>query len=183
MKSFFKEAVSTFKTTGTVKPSSKYLINNCLKNLNFNEDQIILEFGVGNGCITQEILNRISSGSQLISFEVNKNFYSHCKNKFKGYQNFTISNQSAVDFNQILSEYSIERVDYIVSSLPLTLLKEEDVDLLLRKVPTFLQKEGCFVQYQYSLGKYKLLKEIFNNVDIGFTFRNVPPTFVYKCYI
>jgi len=183
MKSFFKEAVSTFKTTGTVKPSSKYLINDCLKHLDFKENQIILEFGAGNGCITQELLNRIPASSQLISFEVNPKFFNYCENNFKGYNNFKLVNHSAVNFEEILLKSNIEKVDYIISSLPLTLLKEDDVVSLLDKMPQYLKKNGCFVQYQYSLGKYRLLKQKFNEVAIDFTLRNVPPSFVYKCYI
>jgi len=70
-----------------------------------------------------------------------------------------------------------------VSSLPLTLLKEEDVIDLLDKIPNYLKKEGYFVQYQYSLGKYRLLKQKFARVNVDFTLRNVPPSFVYKCIV
>ncbi len=183
MKSFFKEAVSSFKTTGTINPSSKYLINDCLKDVNFGENQTILEFGAGNGCITQELLNRNSNNSQLISFEVNPKFFNYCENAFKSYDNFTIVNHSAVNFEEVLERYSIKKVDYIVSSLPLTLLDEKDVIVLLEKIPNFLKQDGCFVQYQYSLEKYRLLKQKFSRVKVDFTLINVPPSFVYKCYI
>ncbi len=183
MKSFFKEAVSTFKTTGTIKPSSKYLINDCLKHLNFEKNQVVLEFGTGNGCITQELLHRLSDTSQLISFEVNEQFFNHCKNTFEIYDNFKLVKHSAVNFEEVLAENSIEKVDYIISSLPLTLLKEEEVISLLEKIPNFLKQDGCFVQYQYSLGKYKVLKQKFEKVNVDFTLRNLPPSFVYKCYV
>ena len=183
MKSFFKEAVSTFKTTGTIKPSSKYLINDCLKHLDFKKNQIILEFGPGNGCITQELLNRTPTTSRLISFEVNSKFFKHCKKTFKSDTNFTIVNHSAIAFEEVLKEQGIKKVDYIISSLPLTLLKEEEVISLLEKISKFIKKEGCFVQYQYSLGKYKMLKKKFAKVNVDFTLRNVPPSFVYKCVV
>jgi len=183
MKSFFKEAVSTFKTSGTVRPSSKYLINDCLKYLDFQEGQVVLEFGAGNGCVTQELLNRLPISSRLISFEVNPIFFDYCKKEFKNYANFTIVNHSAVAFEGVLKANAIEKVDYIVSSLPLTLLKEEDVIALLDKIPNYLKKEGYFVQYQYSLGKYRLLKQKFSRVNVDFTLRNVPPSFVYKCVV
>jgi len=183
MKSFFKEAVNTFKTTGTINPSSKYLINDCLKDVKFNENQVILEFGAGNGCITQELLNRNFYNSRLISFEVNPKFFKHCENSFKSYDNFSIVNHSAVNFEEVLEQHSITKVDYIVSSLPLTLLNEEDVIVLLEKIPNYLKQGGCFVQYQYSLEKYRLLKKKFSRVKLDFTLINVPPSFVYKCYI
>ena len=183
MKSFFSEAIKSIKTTGSIKPSSKYLVKNCLNGLAINNADVILEFGPGNGCFTEEIVNGISSSASLYSFEINSVFYNYCKSKYALHNNVHILNKSALDLDLVLRERSIEKVDYIISSLPLAILKEEEKKSLLGKIKTNLKEGGAFVQYQYSLGSYKELKRLFRRVDVELTLRNVPPAFVYKCYV
>ena len=108
MKSFFSEAIKSIKTTGSIKPSSKYLVRNCLKGLDFTDGDNIIEFGPGNGCITEEIMNCISPNTNLFSFEINSVFYKYCKSKFASNKNIHILNESALDLD----------VSFDFSSLP-----------------------------------------------------------------
>mgnify|MGYP001555623505 FL=1 len=88
MKLFVKEVVNSMKHIGAIAPSSKYLANNIIKYINFEDDQIILEFGCGNGAITKQILKQMPSSSRLISLEINDPFMKHCQDNFKVYNNF-----------------------------------------------------------------------------------------------
>ena len=181
MKSFFKEAVRTLKTSGTVRPSSKYLIRACIKNINFEEAKTVLEFGTGDGCFTREIAARLRADAVLYSFEVNPSFFDYCNKQFAPLANVHILNHSAIDFDTILGEEGITQVDYVVSSLPLSLLKEDMVRNMLGKVTRYLRPGGLFIQYQYSPEKYFLLKKYFDKVEIELSVRNLPPAVVYKC--
>jgi len=181
MKIFVKEVVNSIKHIGAIAPSSKYLANNIIKHIDFNENQIILEFGSGNGAITKQILKQMPSSSRLISLEINDPFLKHCQDKFKVYNNFEIYNHSAIEFDSLLKKLGIEKVDYLVSSLPLAILPKTDLDVLFKKIPLHLINGGSFVQYQYSLNKYKFLKSVFENVSLGFTPINLPPAFIYRC--
>ena len=183
MKSFFSEAIKSIKTTGSIKPSSKHLVKNCLSGLAINNADVIIEFGPGNGCFTEEIVNGISSSTRLYAFEINSVFYNYGKSKYASYNNIFILNQSALDLDLILREQSIEKVDFIISSLPLAILKEEEKKSLLGKIKRNLKEGGVFVQYQYSLGSLKELKSFFRRVDIELIIRNLPPAFIYKCYV
>ena len=182
MKSFFKEAVSTIKTTGTIKPASKFLIKDCLKDFDFSEKRVILEFGPGNGCFTSVLADRLNAESLLYSFEINDKFYQFCQRKFADRPNVHVLKISAFDFVRVLKENDIEQADYIVSSLPLALLKKEDIAVLLENVRKYLKPGGSFVQYQYSLGNYRKMKKNFEEVNLGLTVRNIPPAFIYRCY-
>lgn len=181
MKLFVKEVVNSIKHIGAIAPSSRYLANNIIKHINFDEKQIILEFGCGNGAITKQILKKMHSSSRLISLEINDPFLKHCQNRFKVYNNFEIYNHSAIDFDSLLNDLDIEKVDYLISSLPLAILPKSDLDVLFKKIPKYLINDGSFVQYQYSLNKYKFLKSVFDNVSLGFTPINLPPAFIYRC--
>jgi len=181
MELFAKEALLTIRESGTITPSSQYLVNDCLKDISFDDHQVILEFGAGNGCITQQILRRMPSSSQLIAFETNRTFLKYCDLKFSYYENFEIHSNSAVDFDLVLDNIAIQKVDYIISSLPLSLIKQDELTILFDKIPKYLKQDGHLIQYQYSLGKYRFLRKKFNNVKIDFTLRNIPPAFIYKC--
>ncbi len=183
MKLFAKEAISSIKNIGAIAPSSKYLANNIIKHIDFGENQVVLEFGPGNGAITKHILKKLPASSRLISLEINTPFFNHCKDRFKEYDNFQIFNHSAIEFDSLLNELSIERIDYLVSSLPLSIIPDEELAIMFGKVPDYLINEGSFLQYQYSLNKYKYLKGIFDEVKLGFTPINLPPAFVYKCSV
>ncbi|MDB9736286.1 methyltransferase domain-containing protein [Polaribacter sp.] len=178
---FTKEALSKISTIGSIQPGSKYLIAKCLKDVEFKKNQIILEFGSGNGNFTAEILKRIPTSSKLISFETNKKFFEHCLEKFKSYENFEIHNCSAEKFIQV-SEIKGNNIDYVISSLPLSLLNKELIESIVQKVMCHLKPKGCFIQYQYSFDKYLFLRNKFNTVKLNFVVRNLPPSFVYKCY-
>lgn len=181
MKLFVKEVVNSIKHIGAIAPSSKYLANNIIKHIDFKDNQIILEFGCGNGAITKQILKQMPSSSRLISLEINDPFMKHCQDKFKVYNNFEVYNHSAIEFDLLLKDLEIEKVDYLISSLPLAILPKADLDILFEKIPDYLINDGSFVQYQYSLNKYKYLKSVFASVKLGFTPINLPPAFVYRC--
>ena len=181
MKSFFQEAVKTLKTSGTVRPSSRYLIRNSLKSINFDRARVILEFGSGDGCFTAAIAEKMHPDARLFSFEVNPSFFQHCEVRFAGQPQIQLLNHSAVDFDEILQLEGIPRVDYVVSSLPLSLLKEEMVRTMLEKVARYLHPDGEYIQYQYSPEKYLLLKKYFDKVEVKVSLRNFPPALIYTC--
>ena len=183
MNFFSLEHINTFRKSGTIAPSSKSLINKCLKEINFEENQVIIEFGIGNGCITEEILKRMKQNSKILCFEINEKFCEQCQDKFSKYKNIEVINSSALNFPDILQEKGIVKVDFFISSLPLSMLKNKDVKELFVKVNTYLKRQGAYVQYQYSLDKHKLMKDNFREVNIDFTWLNLPPAFVYNCKV
>ncbi len=181
MKLFAKEVATSIKNVGAIAPSSKYLANNIVKHIDFQENQVVLEFGSGNGAITKHILKQLPASSKLISLEINTPFLDHCKSKFSDYKNFEIYNHSAIEFDTLLKKLKVDKVDYLVSSLPLAMIPNDDLEILFEKIPKYLATDGRFLQYQYSLNKYKFLKNIFSEVKLGFTLTNLPPAFVYRC--
>ncbi len=177
---FFKEAIKNYKTSGTVIPSSKYLANKMLKEIDFNTAQVIVELGPGNGAITHHILNKIQPNTLLVCFEINDVFYQELK-KIKHPQ-LIVLKASAEKIKFEIEKLGYSSADYIVSSLPLTILPKEISHTILEKSYRFLTLNGAFIQYQYSLTYYKKLKEVFGDA-IGLSFEplNFPPAFIYKC--
>lgn len=183
MNNFFITSVKSLKQTGTVSPSSKFLIKKIVRAIDFQRNRTILEFGTGNGCITEAILANMSDKAVLHSFELNDHFFQLSRKKFKHAPNIKVHNENALDFEQVIGLHQHETVDCVVSSLPLTLLKNEDIHLLIKRVKKRLKPGGYFIQYQYSLDKLRYFKKQFKQVSVSYTLRNIPPAFVYSCSV
>ena len=178
--SFFKEAVKNYKTSGTLVPSSRYLANRMLNSINFSKAMVIVELGPGNGAITKSILEKIQPHTTLICFEINDAFYEELKEI--NHSQIILIKDSAENIIEQLQKLGFNEADYIVSSLPLTIIPKKISTNILQKSYTILRKKGLFIQYQYSLTYYKKLKKVFGkNITLDFETFNFPPAFVYKC--
>ncbi len=180
-KDFFKEALKNMKTSGTIMPSSRFLIKKLLNDIDFISSKVIVEFGPGNGIITQQILNKMAPDALLICFEINDYFYRQVKqiNDDRLY----VVNASAEHVKKELNNLNIKEVNCFISSLPLTNIPNEIAINILTNSKEVLCANGQFIQYQYSLTFFKKLKQVFNenNVNLKFEFLNVPPAFIYFC--
>ena len=176
---FFKEAVKNYKTSGTVIPSSQYLAKRMLKRIDFNEAKVIVELGPGDGVITKEIINNLEKDTYLVCFEINEAFY-HELLKLQS-DKVIILNKSAEEISEALVMLNLPQADYIISSLPLTIIPKQISEMILENSYKALANDGRFIQYQYSLTYFKKLKEVFDIVRLEFEPFNFPPAFVYRC--
>lgn len=171
--------IRSFKTSGTITPSSRVLIKALLAPIDFQTARCIVELGPGTGCVTRAILERMHPECVLICFEVNSDFVEQLAAIEDS--RLHVVNLCASSIRTALDELGIAEVDHIVSSLPLALIDDAVVKNILESVRSNLCEGGRFLQYQYSLRNYAELKPIFKNVKLDFTFRNMPPAFVYEC--
>jgi len=116
----------------------------------------IVEFGLGHGNITEEILRSISDHSTLYSFEVNKDFYEYVHEKLAD-QRLTIINIAAETFRQHVPE----KVDYVISSIPFSFMSRKKIEALLSDVYSCLKDEGYFSQVLYSKRYIKNFRSVF----------------------
>lgn len=169
---FFK----SWREVGSITPSSSFLTKRILAEIDFKKSSTIVELGPGSGPFTKEIIKRMSPNSKLIMFETNTDFY---KELIKVRDpRVVIHNESALQMQNYLSG---ERVDYIVSGIPLSNLEVSHQKGLLRSIYSALLPKGRYLQFQYSLGAYKMIEGIFNDVSLRFVPLNIPPAFVYSC--
>lgn len=151
-----------------------------LKEIDFKSAEVIVELGPGNGAITQYLLKKLQPNTILICFEINDAFYRELK-KIQHPQ-LVVLKASAENIKLEIQKLGFSKANYIVSSLPLTIIPKEISHAILTKSYNFLAPSGLFIQYQYSLTYYKKLKEVFgDNINLSFEPLNFPPAFIYKC--
>lgn len=182
MKFFVFEALKNFKTSGTVTPSSKHLVRTCLKKIDWNLPRLVLELGTGNGCITEEILKRGHKDLIVISLEINDVFFKYTKEKYIHDPRLLMLNESAFEIHNIIKKCGGKKPDIIISSLPLTLFKDSEIEIILQLIHDELDDQGLFIQYQYSPMTLKYIKRVFSKVKYEIVLRNIPPAIVYRAY-
>lgn len=176
--SFFKEAVRNFRSTGAIASSSPALVKRLVTPLPANRPVTIVELGPGDGCVTRAILEKVHPDSQLTAFEINPAFVKKLSVlEDKRLKVLAVGAECLTDY------FSPGSVDFVVSSLPLSMIPQEVKEEILRQARVVLGPEGQFYQYQYALQDYSLLKDYFQRVSVSFTVANVPPAFVYSCMV
>ena len=177
---FFKESLKNLKEVGTIFPSSKFVVEKMVAPIIFDKKLTILELGSGSGVITKELLEKMSCDSQLICFETNKKFYQELK-KIND-KKMVLINKSAEKMKLYLDEFEIEKVNYIVSSVPLVSLPKEIANKILSVSVEILGTSGKLIQLQYTKLLDKKLKSYYNQIDIQFTPKYYLPAFIYTCH-
>jgi len=189
---FAAEALSDYKTTAAVAPSSPYLAHAMLEPLRLSEGSTVVEFGPGTGVITRALLDLLPRDSTLLAFEINRRFYRYLRRSISD-PRLVLLKKSAANVGRELHRLGHKRVDAVVSSLGLGLMSDRERRSLLGALLPFMDEESVFTQYQYFHGMEikdgklrrfsvgSLLRQYFDSVERKMVWRNLPPAFVFAC--
>lgn len=177
---FFSTFIKYPKEIGSVIPSSKFLISEILKNIDFKNAKYIVEYGSGTGCITAEILKRARSDAKILCFETNKEFCSFLMESIKD-KRLIVINDGAENIKKHLKKFGIEKVDFIVSGVPFSTLPINKKYIIIKETKNTLKSNGKFVVYQFLTNFRKYLYHYFSKISTKFIPLNIPPCFVYVC--
>ena len=174
LRQFFKDR----QMVGAVAPSTRFLAEKMLKNIDFENSKVIIELGPGNGVFTELMLERMAPDAKLFVFELNNEFYEQVAARIND-PRAQIIHDSAENIGNYVKEAGT--ADAVVSSLPLMVFPEELRANVVNAAHKSLHSKGKYIQFQYSLQSKRYLEGIFKDVNIQFTIRNLPPAFVYTC--
>lgn len=173
---FFKDR----KMVGAVSPSTRFLGERMLQNIDFDHAKSLVELGPGTGVFTDIIIERMRKDAKLYVFELNDEFYESLNARIKDPRVHVI-HDSAEHIAKYLPEGQETNQDAVISSLPLMVFPDQLRKAVVAASYDVLKPKGKYVQFQYSLQSKKFLEGIFGNVSVGFTVKNFPPAFVYTC--
>jgi len=169
-----KYTLDKLRARGAIAPSSKFLVEKMISKIDYSKDLNLLQLGFGTGVFTKKILKRITKGSTLVIFEVNKN----CRKYKISDHRIRYIEDSA---ENITKYYDNIKFDHIISTLPLASLPKKVTDNIYKIIKNHLKKNGKFLQYQYSLVSKKDIHSLFNGeLAIDFELLNLPPAFIYE---
>jgi len=161
-------------TTGAISETSREVEIEICNRLDL-EGEVFVEFGMGLGNITKEILERIPANSKLYSFEVNEDFCKKTKDTLKD-ERLVVINDGAEN----IKKYINDEVDSMVSSMPFTFFSKEKTDLILGTSKEMLKPGGYFSQILYSKIHFKKFSAAWDDCEMIKT-NNFPAGFIYHC--
>ena len=130
-KSFIKNFWQEKKMVGAMSPSSKFLAQKMLKNVDFKKAKVIIELGPGTGVFTKKILEKMAPDAKLLVFELNTDFYNMLKAEIQD-NRMVLIHDSAEKITEYLHQENLLNADYVISSLPLANFPKKLVDTILQ---------------------------------------------------
>lgn len=180
---FLKQFLKDPKKIGSIIPSTKSLGNSMIKDIDFSQNLIIVEYGPGTGIFTDLIVNKINDDSKLILIENNEEFFLLLNEKYKNKKNIIIIFDSAINITSIIKNtYNIDYVDYVISGLPFSSLPKIISQKIIKETKKVIGNKGVFITFQYSKFKEKLFRKYFDNIIYKRVIKNIPPAYVLKMF-
>lgn len=179
---FLKRFLSSPKRVGGLFPSSRYLAKKMIRQLDIDNCPNVAELGVGTGSLTRYIFKYKNPCTKMFLFERDPIFLNLLKNKYCSDGNCNIRTfDDAFKIREIFDKMEGVNPELIVSGLPFANFEPKTRNKFLRDIYETLPPDGLFIAYQYSLGIYKELKEMYSQVELDFVLLNIPPAIVYRC--
>lgn len=173
---FFK----TPKMLGSVVPSSRFLISEIVRRVDWPNAKTIVEFGPGTGVITEQLLTHARADAKVIAVELNDNLADLLRARLKD-PRLQIVRGSATEIDRILLRLGIGEVDQIIAGIPFSIMKPHDRLQVLQKSHDVLRRGGSLLIYQFSRRVRRDLKRVFGEVDSSFEPLNFLPAHLFQC--
>jgi len=165
---------------GSLIPSSRILVERLLSRVDWKRAHVIVEYGPGIGTFTEAILERLPADGKLIAIETNRDFVDYLQQELQD-PRLHVECGSAADVRDILQRRGLDRVDYVISGIPFSVMPDELRQAILASTHEVLKPDGAFLVYQFSNKVLRDLERTFGEVERGFVFRNVLPAHWYDC--
>ncbi|CAN5208059.1 rRNA adenine N-6-methyltransferase family protein [soil metagenome] len=175
---FFREFVKHPAMVGSIIPSSPALVRAVLDPVNWNETRLFVEYGPGVGTFTRPVLDRLRPDAMLLAIDTNRDFVRYLNGDIADHR-FRAVHGSAEDVRQIIADHGFAQADYILSGLPFSTLPEGVGEIIAVETNAALRPGGAFLAYQYSTYVRRILDPVFDYVEDGFEWLNIPPCRIF----
>jgi len=165
---------------GSVIPSSPFLVNDMLAQVDWNRAHVIVEFGPGIGTITREALKRMRRDTVLIVIELNEDFVRYLRATVRD-PRLRVVHGSAANVRLILEQQGFASADYIISSVPCSLMPEALQQKIVTESRHALKAEGALLLFQYNRTLLPYLNSSFGSVKQNFQLFNILPATIFHC--
>jgi len=165
---------------GSIIPSSRFLVDRILQQVNWTRTRVVVEYGPGIGNITQEILKRLRKDATLVAIEMNESFVRLLREENRDFR-LKVVHGSAADVRTILQMLGLTGADYIISGIPFTMLPEDMRVRVMRESRAALSPGGALLIYQFTRAVLPYLRREFEYVRTDFEPLNVLPAQLFTC--
>jgi len=168
---------------GAIAPSSPDLVARMLDGIKADDENIVLELGVGTGAVTKFLRDIVPSKDSYLGIELDGDLVRSLNRNFP---DMNIIRGNAADAYSIHHQTGLGKVRYVVCCLPFVSLPKEISESVLSEIEKFMD-EGCELRiFQYAHGYFlppaiKLREMLQNRYGKSrrsqLVLKNVPPAF------
>jgi phospholipid N-methyltransferase len=165
---------------GSLIPSSRFLVNELLGQIDWSRAGLIVEYGPGVGTFTGAILARMPAHGRLVALEMNADFVAFLRENYDD-ERLIVVQRSAGDVAEVLAEHDLENADYVISGIPFSTIEPTEREAILRATRASLAYNGEFLVYQFSSKVLPMLRQQFSSVRTDFEPLNILPARLFYC--
>ena len=177
-RNFFKHP----RMLGSIIPSSRFLVRDLMRQVDWKRARVVVEYGPGVGNITAEVLKRMHRDARLVVFETNDDFVDFLRRSIPD-PRLTVVHGSAADVARVLGDLGLGQADYVISGIPFSTMPEQVSTEIVRATRRSLRPGGRFLVYQFSRAVARFLKPEFENIREAFEPLNILPARLYICSV
>ncbi len=169
------------RMVGSIIPSSRKLIDRMLEPVDWDQARVFVEYGPGVGTFTRPILERLRPDATLITIDTNSDFTDYLRNSIDDERLVPVTG-SAADVQKILASRGFDHADYVLSGLPFSTLPPGVGDAIGAATAAAIRPGGAFLIYQFSPKVRDFIAPVFERIERGFEWVNVPPATLFWAY-
>jgi phospholipid N-methyltransferase len=163
---------------GSIIPSSRFLIDSLLAEVDFSQARTFVEYGPGVGSFTAELLRRMHPDARLTAFELNTDFVEHLRARLPDPRLRVVAGSAA----NVQAELGAgARADVVISGIPFSTMPPEVRDAVLDATRDCLSPSGALLVYQFSRAVRPHLERRFAQVHERFIPLNILPARFWAC--
>lgn len=175
---FFRQGTAI----ASVAPSSRWLSETTVRNIDWGTVNALVELGAGTGPITRVIARHARPDCRVVVIERDPDFARLLRDRFRDMPNFDIIEGNVRDLDSILANCGIDRVDHVISGLPVPSFPKELQRSLFEAVRKVLRQDGTYNQItEIPWVFWRFYQGFFDHVQFAFEPRNLPPAGAYYC--
>jgi phosphatidylethanolamine/phosphatidyl-N-methylethanolamine N-methyltransferase len=138
-------------TVGSITPSSPELARRMCAGIRPNDDNVVMELGVGTGAITKFLQEIVPDENSYLGIELDRDLVRVLR---KNYPSMKIVRGNALDAAEIHSKSGFGKVGTIICCLPFVSMPNEIGEKILQEIDKFMQLGCTFRTFQYAHGYY-----------------------------
>ncbi|MBC8095137.1 MAG: methyltransferase [Akkermansiaceae bacterium] len=165
---------------GWMFPSSRHVVEQVLRQIDWGKARVIVEYGPGVGTFTRDILERMHPDAKLIALETNGEFCRYLNDSVRD-SRFILLHESATEIDSALKRHGLPPADCVISGIPFKTIPEELRGEIVRKTHAALRPQGQFLVYQLTGVVRPYLESVFGRVRHDFEFLSIPPGRLFYC--
>jgi phospholipid N-methyltransferase len=166
----------------SLAPSSRWLSQTTVRNVDWARAQVLVELGAGTGPITRVLAEKARPECRVVVLERDPDFARLLHERFDHLPHFDVVEGDVRNLTEILDRRGIGRADHVISGLPVPSFPRDLQHDLFRVVKQVLAPEGTFNQITEMPWVYRrFYRRFFDEVRFAFEPRNVPPAGAYFC--